>query len=185
VRGDTRADQEGRRDTPSSVAALSLRSVHTRRVRNGPEQPGTRPKPSRSQPELGSAGPRSGCRDGAIRRILGSGYHRNAGKQFERGVSPNVIVSLRERPAQTVAFRDIVRRLEFWHRRQFSTETARLSFQDEETTRADPSEYARLGCATGRTSAAVFNFSSAPRLRRLAAQSAPNLRTRGRDSPAR
>jgi hypothetical protein len=50
-------------------------------------------------PELGSARPRSGCRDGAIRWILGSGYHRNARKQSERGVSPSLIVSLRGRPA--------------------------------------------------------------------------------------
>ena len=84
---------------PPAIAALSLRSIHTRRVRNGPEQPSIRPEPSRSQPELGSARPRSGCRDGAIRWILGSGYHRNARKQSERGVPPNVIVSLRGRSA--------------------------------------------------------------------------------------
>ena len=46
-----------------------------------------------------SARPRSGCRDGAIRWILGSGYHRNARKQSERSVPPNVIVSLRQRTA--------------------------------------------------------------------------------------
>ena len=40
--------------------------------------------------ELGSARSRSGCRDGAIPRILGSRYHRNARKQSERGVPPNV-----------------------------------------------------------------------------------------------
>jgi hypothetical protein len=42
--------------------------------------------------------PRSGCRDGAIRWILGFGYHRNARKQSERGVSPNVIVSVAHDP---------------------------------------------------------------------------------------
>jgi hypothetical protein len=42
----------------------------------------------------GSTRSRSGCRGGAIRWILGSGYHRNARKQSERGVPPNVIVSL-------------------------------------------------------------------------------------------
>jgi hypothetical protein len=45
----------------------------------------------RSQPELGSARPRSGRRDGTRLRIFGSGYHRNAGKQSKRGVPPNVI----------------------------------------------------------------------------------------------
>jgi hypothetical protein len=94
--GDARIDQGGRRDTPSGVPVLSLWSIQTRRVRNGPEQPSIRPEPSRSQPELGSARPRSGCREGAIRWILGSGYHRNARKQSERGVPQNVIVSLRE-----------------------------------------------------------------------------------------
>ena len=92
--GDCGIDRRGRRDTPSGIAALSLRSVQTRRVRNGAEQSSLRPEPSRSQPELGSARPRSGCRDGAIRRILGSGYHRNARKQSERGVPSNVIVSV-------------------------------------------------------------------------------------------
>ena len=81
------------------VAALSLRSIQTRRVRNGAEQSSLRPEPARSQPELGSARSRSGRRDGAIRRIFSSGYHRNARKQSERGVSPSLIVSLRVGPA--------------------------------------------------------------------------------------
>ena len=50
-------------------------------------------KPSQSQSELGSARPRSSFRDGAIQWILGSGYHRNARKQSERGVPSNVIES--------------------------------------------------------------------------------------------
>ena len=54
---------------------------------------------SQSQPELGSTRSRSGRRDGAIRWILRSGYHRNACKQSERGVSESLIVSLRGRPA--------------------------------------------------------------------------------------
>jgi Protein of unknown function (DUF938) len=54
-------------------------------------------EPSRLQPELESARPRSGCRHCAIRWILGSGYHRNARKQSGRSVPPNVIVSLRGR----------------------------------------------------------------------------------------
>jgi hypothetical protein len=66
---------------------------------NGPEQPSIRPESSRSQSELGSARSRSGRRDGAIRRIFGSGYHRNARKQSERGVSSSLILSLRGRPA--------------------------------------------------------------------------------------
>jgi hypothetical protein len=84
---------EGAAAILSGVAVLSLWSVHTRRVRNGPKQPGIRPEPSRSQPGLRSARPRGGCRDGAIQWILGSGYHRNASKQSERGVPPGVIVS--------------------------------------------------------------------------------------------
>ena len=48
-------------------------------------------EPSPSQPALGSTRPRGGCRDGAIGWILGSGYHRNARKQSERGVRPGVI----------------------------------------------------------------------------------------------
>ena len=91
---------------PTGVAALSLRSVHTRRVRNGPEQPSIRPEPSRSQPELGSARPRSGCRDGANRWMLGSSYHRNARKQSERGVPSNVTVSVAGDPPATLALRD-------------------------------------------------------------------------------
>jgi Protein of unknown function (DUF938) len=34
--GDAGIDQSGRCDTPSGVAVLSLWSIHTRRVRNGP-----------------------------------------------------------------------------------------------------------------------------------------------------
>jgi Protein of unknown function (DUF938) len=73
---------------------LSLRSIHTRRVSDGAEQIGVQPKPALSQPDQGSARPRSGRCDGAIRWILGSGYHRNARKQSERCVPPNVIVSV-------------------------------------------------------------------------------------------
>jgi hypothetical protein len=65
------------------------------RAPNGAEQPGIRPKPSRSQPDLGPARPRSGCHDGAIFWILGSGYHRNARKQSERGVPPGAIETMR------------------------------------------------------------------------------------------
>ena len=89
----------GRRDTPSGVAALSLWSLHTRRVRNGAEQPSIRPEPARSQPEPGPARPRGGCCGSPNRWILGSDYHRNAGKQSERVVPPNVIVAFRGRPA--------------------------------------------------------------------------------------
>ena len=60
------------RNTPFEIAALSLWPLQTERVRNGVEQSSIRPEPTRSQPELGSARPRSGCRDGAIRWILGS-----------------------------------------------------------------------------------------------------------------
>jgi hypothetical protein len=81
--GDAGIDQRRCRDTLSGVAALSLRSVQTRRLRNRPKQPSLRPEPSRSQPKLGSVRPRSGCRDGANLRIFGSGYHRNARKQSE------------------------------------------------------------------------------------------------------
>jgi hypothetical protein len=59
----------------------ALWSIQTRRIRNDSEQPSVRPKPSRSQPDLGSARPRSGRSDRAIRWILGSGYHRDARKQ--------------------------------------------------------------------------------------------------------
>ena len=93
--GDAGIDQRSRRDTSSGVAVLSLRSIQTRRVRNGSEQPSIRQEPSRSQPNLGSARPRSGLGDGSIRWILGAGYQRNARKQSERGIPPNVIVSLR------------------------------------------------------------------------------------------
>jgi hypothetical protein len=53
----------------------------------------------RSQSVLGSARPRRGSRDRALRWILGSGYHRNARKQSECSVPPKVIVSLCGRPA--------------------------------------------------------------------------------------
>ena len=76
---------------PPTVAVLSLWPIQTRRIRNDPEQPSVRPKPSRSQPDLGSARPRSGRSDGAIRWILGSDYHRDARKQSERGVPPDLI----------------------------------------------------------------------------------------------
>jgi hypothetical protein len=79
--------------TPFEIAAVSLRSIQTRRVRNGAEQSSLRPESSRSRPELGSARPRSDRRDGTNLRIFGSGCHRNARKQFERGVPSNVIVS--------------------------------------------------------------------------------------------
>ena len=83
---------------PPGVTALSLWPVQTRRVRNGSEQPSVRPEPSRSQPDLGSARPRGGRCDSAIRWILGSGCHRNARKQSERGVPPDVILTARLRP---------------------------------------------------------------------------------------
>jgi hypothetical protein len=82
---------------PSRIIALSLWSIHTRRDRNGAKQSSIRKEPSRSRPELGSARPRSGCRDGAIHWIFGSGYDRNAGKQSKRGVPPKVIVSVHRR----------------------------------------------------------------------------------------
>jgi hypothetical protein len=80
-------------------APLYLYGPYTCGVRNGAEPPSIRPKPSQSQPELGSTRSRSGRRDGAIRWILRSGYHRNACKQSERGVPPSLIASLRGRPA--------------------------------------------------------------------------------------
>ena len=59
-------------------------------VRNDPEQPSVRLKRSPLQPDLGSARPRSGRRDRAIRRILGSDIHRDARKQSERRVPPHL-----------------------------------------------------------------------------------------------
>jgi hypothetical protein len=56
--GDCGIDQRGGRHTPFEIAAVSLRSIQTRRIRNGPEQPSIRPEPTRSQPELGFARPR-------------------------------------------------------------------------------------------------------------------------------
>jgi hypothetical protein len=67
--GEARTDASGRRDTIFRSAALSLRSVYMWGVRNGAEQPSLRPEPLRSRSELGSARPRSGCRDCALRRI--------------------------------------------------------------------------------------------------------------------
>jgi hypothetical protein len=49
---------KGGRHAPFEIAAVSLRSIQTRRVRkNGAEQSSLRPKPARSQPDLGPAGP--------------------------------------------------------------------------------------------------------------------------------
>ena len=67
--GDVRTDARGRRDTLSRSAALSLRSLPTRRDRYRSEQPGVRPESTRSQSDLGSARPRSGCRLGPVRSI--------------------------------------------------------------------------------------------------------------------
>ena len=52
-------------------------------------------------------------RDGAIHWILGSGHHRNARKQSERSVPPNVIVSVAGDPpaAQLFRVRPILARL--------------------------------------------------------------------------
>ena len=102
--GDCGIDQRRGCDTPFEIAAISLRSTQTRRVRNGAEQSSLRPEPSRSQPEVGSARPRSGRRDGTNLRIFGSGYHRNAGKQSERGVVSNVIRVRSGRPARDHSF---------------------------------------------------------------------------------
>jgi hypothetical protein len=63
------------------------------------EQPGFRPEPSRSQPDLGSARPRGSCCDSPLRWILGSRCHRNARKQSERAVPPDEILTARLRPA--------------------------------------------------------------------------------------
>jgi hypothetical protein len=104
--GDCGIDQRRGRHTSFEIAAVSIRSIQTRRVRNGAEQSSLRPEPSQSRPELGSARPRSGRGDGAIRWVLGSGYHRSARKQSERGVPPNVIVSVAGDPPATLAFRD-------------------------------------------------------------------------------
>ena len=70
---------------PSGSPLYLYGPIQTRRVRKGAEQPSIRSEPSRSRPELGSARPRSGCRDGTNLRIFGSGYHRNARKQSECG----------------------------------------------------------------------------------------------------
>jgi hypothetical protein len=87
-----------------AITLTPLWSIHTRRASDGSEQPSIRPEPSRSQPEVGSARPRSVCRYGAIRWILCSAYHRNARKQSECGVPSNVIVSVAGDPPTTLAF---------------------------------------------------------------------------------
>jgi hypothetical protein len=74
----------------SRVTALSLWPLQTQRARNSPEQRDVRPKPSRSQCDLGSARSGSGRCDSAIRRMLDSHCHRNAREQSERCVSPDV-----------------------------------------------------------------------------------------------
>ncbi len=89
-------DQGRGRDTSSDSAVLSLWPIQTRRIRNDPEQPSVRPKPSRSQPDLGSARPRSGRNDRAIRRILCSDNYRDARKQSERGVPPDLIETVHQ-----------------------------------------------------------------------------------------
>jgi hypothetical protein len=76
LKGDGRIDQEGGRVTSSGVTALSLWSVQTQRIHNGPEQPSVRPEPSRSQPNVGSARRRGGRCDSAIRWILAWWFHR-------------------------------------------------------------------------------------------------------------
>ena len=96
---DAGIDQGCGRDPSSDGAVLSLWPIQTRRIRNDPEQPSVRPKPSRSQPDLGSARPRSGRSDCAICRILGPDYHRDARKQSERGVPPDLIETVRWRAA--------------------------------------------------------------------------------------
>ena len=88
---DAWIDQGCGRDPSSDGAVLSLWPIQTRRIGNDPEQPGVRPKPSRLQPGLGSARPRSSRSDRAIRRIFGSDNHRNARKQSERENPPNSI----------------------------------------------------------------------------------------------
>ena len=76
---------------PPMAPLLSLWPLQTRRIRNRPQQPGVRQKPSRSQRDLGSARPRSGRSGRAICRVLGSDDHRDARKQSERGVPSNLI----------------------------------------------------------------------------------------------
>ena len=87
---DARIGQGRGGDPSSDGAAISLWPLQTRRIRNRLEQPGVRQKPSRSQPDLGSARPRSGRSGRTIRRILGSDDHRDARKQSERGVPSNL-----------------------------------------------------------------------------------------------
>jgi hypothetical protein len=77
----------------------ALWSIQTRRIRNDSEQPSVRPKPSRSEPGLGSARPRSGRSNRAIRWILGSDNRRDARKQPKRGVPPDLIEMVRSRAA--------------------------------------------------------------------------------------
>ena len=87
---DARIDQGRGGDPSSDGAAISLWPIQTRRIRDRLEQPGVRQKPSRSQPDLGSARPRSGRSGRAIRRILGSDDHRDARKQSECGFPSNL-----------------------------------------------------------------------------------------------
>jgi hypothetical protein len=93
--GDCGIDQRAATILPSEIAD---------RYRFG--QPSLRPKSSRSQSELGSARTPSGRRDGAICWILGSGYHRNARKQSERGVPASLIVSRYSDRAPSDRFRN-------------------------------------------------------------------------------
>jgi hypothetical protein len=110
---------------------LFSRSCKAGRSNEAPDRP---PSSNRSrtstQPDLGSARPRSGCRDGAIRWILGSGYYRNARKQSERGVPPGDRVGALTTRQRTAAFADAVEKLEFWHRTQFSPSWTALGKQN-------------------------------------------------------
>jgi uncharacterized protein DUF938 len=78
---------------------LYLYGLQTQSVGNGPEQRSVRPEPSRSQPDLGSARPGGARCNSAVRWILGSHGHRNARKQSERCVPPDVILKACLRPA--------------------------------------------------------------------------------------
>jgi hypothetical protein len=51
--GDCWIDQRGARHTPSGIAVLPLRSLHMRRLWNGPEQPSIRPEPRDRNPNRG------------------------------------------------------------------------------------------------------------------------------------
>jgi hypothetical protein len=50
--GDPGIDQRGGQTILPSASRSISRSIQTRRVRNGPDQPSIRPEPSRSEPEL-------------------------------------------------------------------------------------------------------------------------------------